>query len=210
MPLSPLKGKQTFQTLLREAETKFSHEEKAAQIIEWYGEIFMPKNITAIKKKILATLNAPSAYAPAPPGLPATIAAVATDVRKLLSWEGAEEFLQFYQLMAYADLHAHWTDLCNRSITKSSPESVYMRAVALEHGLTTKERGDSLVSAFMVWTLHGCSPVTDAAQFKSLRDTITYHHTVGRVTHYIRGTWGKEMLLLLPKGSIRMYEWPLP
>ncbi len=145
-----------------------------------------------------------------PPDLPATIAAVATDVQKLLSWDVAEEFLQFYQLMAYADLHAHWTDLCNRSVNKSSPESTHMRSVAAEHGLTSKEKGDSLVSAFMVWTLHGCSPVTDAAKFHSYRGTITYHHRVGRVTHLIRELWGKEMLLLLPKGSIKMYEWPLP
>ena len=85
VPLSPIKGEQTFSTLLKEAQMKFSGLAKAVTIMDWYGDIFTPKNIALIKKKILATIHAPSAYVPGPEDLPAIIAALATDVQKLLS-----------------------------------------------------------------------------------------------------------------------------
>ena len=58
---------------------------KAVIIIDWYKDIFIPKNITLIKKKILAIIYILSIYILGPEDLFTTITMLATNVQKLLS-----------------------------------------------------------------------------------------------------------------------------
>lgn len=61
-------------------------------------------------------------------------------------------------MVTYSDLYRHWMRLCKASFDASTPDAAYMRSAAKEHNLISKTKGHALVSATMVWTLHGYTP----------------------------------------------------
>ena len=105
--------------------------------------------------------------------------------------------MYFFHMVAYSYLDHHWTGLCKASRDASTPQAAYMRSVAKVHNLTTKTKRHVLVSALMVWTLHGYTPV-DKKKFKECQSAVTYHRGIGGYVYHIGRVWGREVLLLRP------------
>ena len=124
----------------------------------------------------------------------------------LMGWELAGNFLHVFQLLYYASFWNEWNRLEILSHDKTSLEAIYLNAQAKKHGLTQFTKGHGLVSAVLTFELHGCTLQKDPQTFTANRNDFTYLRGVGQVVDYLQRVWKPEMLLLLPTGSINMYE----
>ena len=72
------------------------------------------------------------------------------------------------------------------------------------HSLTSKQEGDALISAFMVWGLHRLNPDEYRARSLAVCSRLNYHCRVGKVADSVDTAMEMEILLLLPNRVINM------